>query len=84
MSVHALLRRLTEERVTDAHRFRRDTSNAPEQITNRQGFILLRKGDLATPGMKLTTSALYRLRYELTFLQLCSAMGLTSSSVGSK
>ncbi|KAI0697319.1 hypothetical protein C8T65DRAFT_26541 [Cerioporus squamosus] len=26
-----------------------DTSDAPEQITNRQGFILLRKGDLATP-----------------------------------
>ncbi|RDX49818.1 hypothetical protein OH76DRAFT_1418291 [Lentinus brumalis] len=26
-----------------------NTSNAPEQITNRQGFILLRKGDLATP-----------------------------------
>lgn len=28
----------------------RDVSNPPKQITNRQGMILLRSGDISTPG----------------------------------
>ena len=27
----------------------RDTSDAPAQITNREGIVLLRKGETATP-----------------------------------
>ena len=36
-------------RATNEMRFIRDTTNAPVNITNRQGFILLRKGDISTP-----------------------------------
>lgn len=31
-----------------------DTSDAPAQITNRIGFVVLRKANLATPGQRLS------------------------------
>lgn len=35
--------------VGQRHNVTWDTSNPPKQITNRQGMIVLRKGDLTTP-----------------------------------